>query len=175
MNITVDIQVATKSDDSPEPEPIHSWIQSALEHPSVVSLLPQQCVTLEKNIELSLRIVDRDESQNLNQQYRGKNKPTNILSFPSDLPEGLPFLHLGDLVVCAPVVKQESIDQQKKLQNHWAHMLIHGTLHLVGFDHVEDAQAEIMETLEIDILSTMNIPNPYQYDDQKLQNTSGAQ
>ncbi len=162
MNITVDIQSATKSDDSPEPEPIRLWIKKTLEHSSVSTLLPAEYITSKKDIELSLRIVDCEESQELNHQYRQKDKPTNILSFPSELPKGLPFVHLGDLVVCAPVVSEEAQEQNKKLYDHWAHMLVHGTLHLMGFDHIEDDDAEIMEALEVDILSTLNIADPYQ-------------
>ncbi len=162
MNIAVDIQVATESGDSPEPEPIRSWIQTTLEHPRVISLLPSECKTLEKDIELSLRIVDCDESQELNKQFRQKDKPTNVLSFPSELPESLPFVHLGDLVICAPIVTLCPALQNKKTQNHWVHMLVHGTLHLMGFDHIDDDEAEIMEAIEINILSGLNIPDPYQ-------------
>jgi probable rRNA maturation factor len=161
MNITVDIQSATESGDSPEPEPIRLWIKKTLEHSRVTPLLPSECISFEKDIELSLRIVDREESRELNHQYRQKDKPTNVLSFPSELPKGLPFVHLGDLVVCAPVVSEEAQEQQKELYDHWAHMLIHGTLHLMGFDHIKDDEAEIMEALEVDILSTLNIADPY--------------
>lgn len=164
MNIIVDIQSASESDDSPEPEPIRSWIEATLQHSQVSALLPPACISDDKSIELSLRIVDSDESQSLNHQYRQKNNPTNVLSFPSELPDGLPFLHLGDLVVCAPVVEREAKEQQKSSQDHWAHMLVHGTLHLMGFDHIDDSEAEIMEALEIEILSGFQITNPYQSD-----------
>lgn len=120
----------------------------------------------DKQRHIAIRIVDEEESAQLNKEYRGKDKPTNVLSFPSNLPADLlaqlPDHPLGDLVICASVVEQEAQVQQKELENHWAHMVIHGTLHLAGYDHQVDAEAEIMESLEIQILSTLNIDDPYQ-------------
>lgn len=115
--------------------------------------------------ELVIRIVDEDESRALNRDYRGKDKPTNVLSFPFEMPEGVPAEALppllGDLVICAPVVATEADEQGKALHDHWAHMVIHGVLHLLGFDHIEDADAVIMESLEIRILAGLDIANPY--------------
>lgn len=111
--------------------------------------------------ELSLSIVDNDESRELNAQYRGKDKPTNVLSFPAEFPEGVDVDWLGDLVVCAPVVEQEAHEQGKTLEAHWVHMTVHGTLHLLGFDHIVDAEAEEMESLETDILVKLGYPPPY--------------
>ncbi len=112
--------------------------------------------------EISLLIVDEAEGAELNQQWRKKNGPTNVLSFPSDLPAELGLPLLGDLVICAPVVAKEALEQKKSLSSHWAHMVVHGTLHLLGFDHIDDDQAEEMESLETDILARIGYPDPYQ-------------
>jgi len=117
---------------------------------------------------LSIQIVDRDESHALNLQYRGKDKPTNVLSFPADpdlaelADEGLPVeTELGDLVICAPVVAEEAIAQGKTARAHWAHMVVHGCLHLLGYDHENDAEADIMEQRERDILAGLGFADPY--------------
>ena len=111
--------------------------------------------------ELSIRLVDEAESQSLNRDYRGKDKPTNVLSFPAELPAELELPLLGDLVVCRQVVEREAAEQNKAAHDHWAHMIIHGTLHLLGFDHIDDDDAERMETLEIVLLGQLGIDNPY--------------
>lgn len=115
--------------------------------------------------ELSIRIVDEAESQQLNNDYRGKDKPTNVLSFPFEVPEGIELDLLGDLVICAPVVSREADEQNKPVMHHWAHMVIHGCLHLLGFDHINDADAEEMEALEVKLLSQLDISNPYDNQD----------
>lgn len=111
--------------------------------------------------ELSIRIVSPAESQALNDQYRGKDKPTNVLSFPFDMPDGIELDLLGDLVICADVVSREAIEQNKPLFDHWCHMVIHGVLHLLGFDHINNLEAEEMEQLEREILASLAIPDPY--------------
>jgi len=111
--------------------------------------------------ELCIRIVSQEESQTLNNAYRGKNKPTNVLSFPFEVPEGIPLQLLGDLVICADVVSQEASEQNKALFDHWAHIVVHGCLHLIGFDHINDEDAEEMESLEQKILASMDIADPY--------------
>jgi probable rRNA maturation factor len=111
--------------------------------------------------EVSVRITDADEIKALNRQYRGKDYATNVLSFPADLPPELKLSHLGDIVICAEVVEREAREQEKPSEAHWAHMVVHGTLHLLGYDHIDDADAEIMEALEIDILRELNFANPY--------------
>jgi len=120
-----------------------------------------------EDCEIGVACVDLAESQQLNLQYREKDKPTNVLSFPSDIPEEvLPMLDafpLGDLVICIPVVLQEAVEQKKTAQEHFAHLLVHGDLHLLGYDHeTSDEEAEEMEGLEVEILAKLNIDNPYQ-------------
>lgn len=112
--------------------------------------------------EICVRLVDKPEIQSLNLQYRHKDKPTNVLSFPADLPPELELPLLGDLVICVPVVYEEAQTQGKPYENHFAHMLVHGCLHLLGYDHINNDDAELMEALEISILGSINIPNPYQ-------------
>lgn len=124
-------------------------------------------VGYKEDCEIGIACVDLEESHQLNLQYREKDKPTNVLSFPSDIPEEvLPMLDalpLGDLVICIPVVLQEALEQKKNAQNHFAHLLVHGVLHLLGYDHeTSDEDAEEMEGLEIEILAKLNIANPYQ-------------
>lgn len=117
---------------------------------------------LNLNKELCIKIVDAQESQSLNAQYRGKDKPTNVLSFPSELPEFVESQHLGDLAICADVVVSEAQEQGKKDSHHWAHLTIHGCLHLLGYDHIEADDAAEMEALEIELLAGQAIPNPYE-------------
>jgi len=150
----VDIQRVFKSQGQPDRRQIIKWIATALE----ASGQPYACV---------IRIVDEAESAELNLHYRHKPGPTNVLSFPFEWPEGLDedeggeATLLGDLVICAPVVEREALEQHKQLADHWAHMIIHGLLHLLGYDHIEESDAEEMETKEIAILKKLHIENPY--------------
>ena len=118
--------------------------------------------------ELSVRVVDEAEGAEFNLRYRNKPGATNVLSFPADLdfPEPLPLL--GDLVICAPVVSREARDQGKDVVAHWCHMLLHGTLHLLGYDHQDEAEAEIMERLETELLVSLGFPPPYDTDRGRL-------
>jgi len=112
--------------------------------------------------ELSIRIVSEEESRELNHHYRGKDKSTNVLSFPADFPEGVDVPWLGDLAICAKVVAREAKEQKKADEAHWAHMTVHGILHLLGYDHIEDQEAIAMEALETEILIKMGYPPPYE-------------
>lgn len=115
--------------------------------------------------EVSIRIVDESESAELNQTYRHKSGPTNVLSFPCEVPAGVPNDLLGDLVICAPVVAREALEQGKNPEAHWAHMVIHGVLHLRGYDHLQEDEAEQMEALEVEILDGLGYPNPYEIEE----------
>ncbi|MCF6217459.1 MAG: rRNA maturation RNase YbeY [Gammaproteobacteria bacterium] len=112
--------------------------------------------------ELVIRIVEVAESAELNDTYRNKKAPTNVLSFPFETPQGVtPLPLLGDLVICATVVTREAEEQHKTLHAHWAHMVIHGVLHLLGYDHIEDDDAAAMEKLEIELLASLGYSDPY--------------
>jgi len=118
-----------------------------------------------READLAIRLVDEREGRALNRHYRGRDYATNVLSFPADLPEGLPegvrLPLLGDLVICPPVVEREARDQGKPLAAHYAHLTVHGTLHLLGWDHGNDVEAEAMEQLEREILAGLGIADPY--------------
>lgn len=123
-------------------------------------------IDTQSDCEIGIACVDNDESHKLNLEYRGKDKPTNVLSFPSDLPDEmaqiLEAFPIGDLVICIPVVLQEAQEQNKAALTHFTHMLVHGTLHLMGYDHeTSEADAEEMEALEIEILAKLGFDNPY--------------
>ena len=111
--------------------------------------------------EIVIRVVDEAEMIQFNEQYRNKKGSTNILSFPFDMPDGIENELLGDLLICAPVIERESLQQHKQLEHHWAHLIVHGVLHLQGYDHINDNEAVTMESLEIEILETLGFDNPY--------------
>ena len=136
--------------------------------PAAVSFRKWVAAALKNRIreaDLAIRIVDAKEGRALNHHYRGKDYPTNVLSFPAELPEGLPkgvkLPLLGDLVICAPVVAREAREQGKPLAAHYAHLTVHGALHLLGWDHEDDKEAEAMEQLEREILADLGLPDPY--------------
>ncbi|MBY6205383.1 rRNA maturation RNase YbeY [Halomonas denitrificans] len=117
-------------------------------------------------VEICLRVVDEAESRALNREWRGKDAPTNVLSFPASRPPGLPEAvelpsPAGDVVLCAPVIAREARDQGKPPADHWAHLVIHGILHLRGFDHMQEEEAERMETVERELLAELGIADPY--------------
>jgi len=148
MTLEVEIQIVTETNELPTQEDFILWVRSAL------LLGPEQ-------VELVIRIVDEAESQQLNRDYRGKDGPTNVLSFPFDAPPEVDSPLLGDLVVCAPVVAREAQEQGKTELAHWAHMVVHGVLHLQGYDHQTDTEAEQMEGLEKEILQKLHFSDPY--------------
>ncbi|MGX5672307.1 rRNA maturation RNase YbeY [Thermomonas fusca] len=136
--------------------------------PAAVSFRKWVAAALEGRIreaDLAIRIVDEKEGRALNHHYRGKDYATNVLSFPAELPEGLPkgvkLPLLGDLVLCAPVVAREAQEQRKPLGAHYAHLTVHGCLHLLGWDHEDAQEAEAMEQLEREILAGLGLPDPY--------------
>lgn len=150
--LQLDLQLACSATNLPKKTQLAKWVKAALQH---------QKQNARRN-ELTIRLVEEDEIQSLNNTYRHKNYPTNVLSFPADLPPGLDIPLLGDLVICAPVIAREATEQQKSLEAHWAHMVIHGTLHLLGYDHIDEQEAEIMEAIETEILQQLGYPDPYQ-------------
>lgn len=152
MAHTIDLQIACQQTELPTQAQFQLWIDTALAEISTGT--PQ-------DFELTIRLVNNEESQQLNNQYRNKDKPTNVLSFPFEVPEGIEMNLLGDLIICIDVMKEEAQVQNKALFDHWAHLVIHGCLHLVGFDHISDEDALEMESLEIAILAKLGINNPY--------------
>lgn len=123
-------------------------------------------IGLTDQVELTIRIVDKSESAELNEMYRNKNSATNVLAFPFEIEENIELKILGDLVICAQIVDLEAKQQSKTEMEHWAHMVIHGVLHLQGYDHINSEQAEEMENLEIQLLKKLGYKNPYQVNDQ---------
>jgi len=147
VNLTIDLDNASQNT-IPALKEVERWVTSAIGESK-------------ESVELSIRVTNREEMSELNKTYRNKDGATNVLSFPAELPAELELPLLGDLVICAPVVEDEAKQQGKTLQAHWAHIIIHGTLHLLGYDHVDDTDAEIMENLEIKLLASLEFPNPY--------------
>lgn len=144
----LDIQTEFESAYQPTPEQFQCWVDAAL-------------ADIDQNTEIVIRIVHEAESAELNERYRHKPGPTNILSFPADVPDEIDLDLLGDLVICAPVVEREAEQQHKPVLDHWAHIVVHGVLHLLGYDHIDDDEAEVMESKEIAILNKLHITNPY--------------
>lgn len=154
MNLLLDVQLADELEDYqawlPAEEQLQLWASAALSGRTDFA-----------EPELTIRLVAEEESQELNSEYRGKDKPTNVLSFPFEAPPQVPIELLGDLIICAQVVQQESEEQRKAAEAHWAHMVVHGCLHLLGYDHIKDDEAEVMEDLERQIMAGLGFPDPY--------------
>lgn len=151
--MNVDVQVASDAAGIPASEDIRDWVERAV-----------QAVNPGRDADVSVRIVDEQEMQALNRNYRDQDKPTNVLAFPAGdagfVPPGeVPLL--GDIVVCAGVVAREADEQGKPPGHHWSHMLVHGTLHLLGYDHHEEAEAAEMEGLEKSVLARYGLDDPY--------------
>ncbi|MGK8176238.1 rRNA maturation RNase YbeY [Aeromonas dhakensis] len=154
MSVTLDLQLASASTDGlPSEAQLQGWLDGTI-------------LGFQQEAEVTVRIVDEAESNELNLTYRGKDKPTNVLSFPFEAPPGLELPLLGDLVICRQVVEHEAIEQGKPLMAHWAHMVVHGSLHLLGYDHIEDDEAEEMEGLERDIMQELGFADPYLNDEE---------
>lgn len=143
------IQIASANPHIPDAGQLKAWAEAA--YPAATA-----------HTEVVLRIVAPSESARLNQTYRHKSGPTNVLSFPFEAPPGVPVDILGDVIICAEQVEQEASEQGKSLLAHWAHLVIHGLLHLQGHDHQTEAEARIMEQKEIAILDTLGFSNPYE-------------
>lgn len=154
MSVTLDLQLACASPDGLSTEAqLQCWLDG-----TILGFQPEA--------EVTVRLVDEAESRELNHTYRGKDKPTNVLSFPFEAPPGLELPLLGDLVICRQVVEAEAVEQGKPLMAHWAHMVVHGSLHLLGYDHIEDEEAEEMEQLERDIMQELGFADPYLNDEE---------
>jgi len=155
VEVQVDVQIASEAESVPQLEEIKDWIVAA------IAEVGSAC-----SREVSVRIVDEDEGRSLNREYRNKDYATNVLSFAagaatSSLPPEVPTA-LGDIVICGPIVEKEAAAQNKDVANHWGHLLVHGTLHLLGHDHEDDQDAAVMEALETRILTGKGAPNPYE-------------
>lgn len=148
MTIAVDVQRIMPA--GPTDEQFQNWIEAIL------------AAEQKNDTELTVRIVDENESAALNEEYRNKTGSTNVLSFPFECPDEVELNLLGDLVICAPVVEREAKQQGKQSQAHWAHILVHGVLHLLGYNHIEEQDAEKMESREIHIMATLGFDNPYE-------------
>lgn len=146
--IDLDIQRVVDHPGVPNDDELRCWVQTALSDQGAVMV--------------NVRIVDEAEGWALNKQWRQRDSATNVLSFPADAPPVGGLRVLGDVVLCAPVVQREAVEQGKEVAHHWAHLLIHGLLHLLGFDHIDAARAEEMEAREVELLAGLGIPDPYQ-------------
>jgi len=151
---SLDFQIVSESKIIPQQVLFKTWVDAVLKDET-------------QDSEIVIRIVDEEEMILFNEQYRGKQGSTNILSFPFEAPEGMDSDLLGDLLLCASVVEAEAQQQNKMLAHHWAHMIVHGVLHLIGYDHIKDKEAEEMEALEIKILKSIKIDNPYEERDKQ--------
>jgi probable rRNA maturation factor len=154
MQVELDLQLATEASELPSAAQLRQWSELALRQRTAPS-------------ELTIRIVDEAEGRELNRTWRGKDYATNVLSFPAEIPDGLLDIPLlGDLVICAQVVAREAAEQGKSLDAHWAHLTLHGCLHLLGYDHIDDEEAEEMEGLERRLLAELGYPDPYADDEE---------
>jgi len=148
-SVILDLQVATENENGlPQEAQFQRWLDATIP-------------AFQAESEVTIRLVDEAESHELNLTYRGKDKSTNVLSFPFEVPPGIELPLLGDLIICRQVVEREAEEQGKPLEAHWAHMVVHGSLHLLGYDHIEDEAAEEMESLETEIMLALDYDDPY--------------
>jgi probable rRNA maturation factor len=147
VSLDIAVQNATSFTPVPSDQQFERWVSAALHKHG--------------DAELLIRLVDRRESRQLNTRYRHENKATNVLSFPADLPKEVGLALLGDIIICAPIVAKEARDQHKTAEAHWAHLTIHGILHLLGHDHQLEEEASEMESIESKILKSLGFPDPY--------------
>lgn len=153
--VIVDVQIALQdSSDIPNQADLQIWVEKTLQH---VNYHTPHLPT-----ELTIRFVENDEIHDLNLTYRGKDKATNVLSFPYEAMPGIELPLLGDIVISPAVMRAEAIAQGKEIQAHYAHLVTHGVLHLLGYDHINDDEANVMESLEVEILAKLGIDDPYQ-------------
>ncbi|WP_150047195.1 MULTISPECIES: rRNA maturation RNase YbeY [Methylomonas] len=145
----LEVQIATECANIPGEQQFQYWVDTVLSDAT-------------RDSEIVIRLVDFAESAELNQQFRNKTGPTNILSFPFEPPAEVESDLLGDLVICAPLIAEEALQQHKPIDHHWAHITVHGILHLLGYDHIAEQDAEEMEAVEVRILTVLHIPDPYQ-------------
>lgn len=164
MAITVDVTISgdieAGDDEVPEPALLQSWASASYLNHHVSNSNTENATAADAIV--SILISSQQEIQQLNKQYRHKDKPTNVLSFPMQLPDEVDVQLLGDIALCASVINEEARQQSKTADEHWAHMVVHGMLHLQGYDHMNDEEAEEMESMEIDILDTLGFGNPYE-------------
>lgn len=147
--VNIDLQIASENETGlPTLSQIERW--------AIATVQPEI-----QDVDMTIRIVDEAESHHLNITYRGKDKPTNVLSFPFESPPEVELPLLGDLIICRQVVEKEAKEQNKPLMAHWAHMVVHGSLHLLGYDHIDDDEAEEMEGLETQIMQSLGFDDPY--------------
>ena len=181
MGFDIDIQVACAQTELPRSNEemasyIEAWVRTVLTAPQTRWLRQQPWLaseTFHHAAQLTVRLVDTEEGVALNQDYRHRQGATNVLSFPFGEPFQMQPPLLGDVVICAPVVAAEARQQNKSLLAHWAHLVVHGTLHLLGYDHLGDNQAQEMEALEIMILAQLGFPDPYNEQDSQQELGTG--
>jgi len=151
--VQLSLQIICSDNNLPDRTQLQYWANHCLSELDMTYDYPPQ---------LTIRIVEIPESRDLNQQWRHQDHATNVLSFPLDMPPGVPASCLGDLILCADVIATEALTQHKPLLAHWAHMILHGILHLLGHDHIDATEAQIMEDLEIGMMQQLGYSNPYQ-------------